>query len=83
MKRTSNLPTGTVTFLFTDIEGSTELWEQEHTAMQDAVARHDGLLRQVVEAQGGHVVKTTGDGLVAVFTDAADGVMAALAAQRG
>ena len=53
-------PTGTVTFLFTDIEGSTKLWERHPAAMKAAVARHDAILRNVVEAHLGYVVKTTG-----------------------
>ena len=63
----SEPPTGTVTFLFTDLEGSTRLWEQRPAAMKAALARHDEILRHAVEAQGGHVVKTTGDGFHAVF----------------
>ncbi|HSH77816.1 MAG TPA: adenylate/guanylate cyclase domain-containing protein, partial [Herpetosiphonaceae bacterium] len=48
------------TFLFTDIEGSTTRWEQR-AAMQTALARHDAILRGVIEAHGGHVFKTVGD----------------------
>jgi len=50
----SPMPTGTVTFLFTDIEGSTLLWEQHPMAMQAAVARHDTLLREPIEQHGGY-----------------------------
>ena len=50
------LPTGTVTFVFTDLEGSTRLWEDQPEAMQTALARHDAVLRSSVESQGGHVV---------------------------
>jgi predicted ATPase/class 3 adenylate cyclase len=78
----SDLPTGTVTFLFTDIEGSTRLWEQHPDDMQAALARHDELLRAAVESEYGHVVKTTGDGVHAVFADAARAVAAAVDAQR-
>jgi class 3 adenylate cyclase len=46
----SNLPTGTVTFLFTDLEGSTQLWEQQPQAMPAALARHDAILREAIEA---------------------------------
>jgi Adenylate and Guanylate cyclase catalytic domain len=53
-------PTGTVTFLFTDIGGSTKLWEQHPEAMKVAVARHDVILRRVVGGHSGYVVKTTG-----------------------
>ena len=56
------LPSGTVTFLFTDIEGSTRLWEEHPEAMQAALARHDAILGDAVDANGGTVVKTTGDG---------------------
>jgi class 3 adenylate cyclase len=75
----SNLPTGTVTCLFKDIEGSTHLWEQHPEAMKPALARHDALLHQVVESHGGQVVKTTGDGLLAAFSDAHSGVTAMIA----
>lgn len=78
----SDLPTGTVTFLFTDLEGSTRLWEEHPEAMRDALARHDEILRDAVEKRGGQVVKTTGDGLHAAFALASDGVVAALDAQR-
>ena len=57
------LPTGTVTFLFTDLEGSTRLWEEHSEAMRDALARHDEILRTAVEKRDGVVVKTAGDGL--------------------
>jgi predicted ATPase/class 3 adenylate cyclase len=77
-----DLPTGTVTFLFTDLEGSTRLWEEHPEAMRAALARHDEILRDAVEKRDGHVVKTTGDGLHAAFALAADGVVAALDAQR-
>src|SRR5258705_6247061 len=60
--RDSQFPTGTVTFLFTDIEGSTTLWEQHPDAMQAALARHDSLMRHAIESSNGYVVKSTGDG---------------------
>jgi predicted ATPase/class 3 adenylate cyclase len=75
------LPTGTVTFLFTDLEGSTRLWEEHPDEMRDALARHDGVLRQAVAAEGGRVVKGTGDGLHAVFGTAEAAVSAAVAGQ--
>src|SRR6266446_3802909 len=75
-------PSGTVTFLFTDIEGSTRLWATQHDAMRSSLARHDALLRQCVEAHGGHVFKTAGDAFCAAFATAASAVEAALAAQR-
>jgi predicted ATPase/class 3 adenylate cyclase len=70
------------TFLFTDLEGSTQLWQQHPEAMKDALARHDTLLRSAVESFDGQVVKTTGDGLHAVFTSGLDGVKASLKAQH-
>ncbi len=76
------LPTGTVTFLFTDLEGSTRLWEEHPEAMRDALARHDEILRDAVEKRDGVVVKTTGDGLHAAFPVAPDAVAAAVDAQR-
>jgi len=78
----SALPTGTVTFLFTDIEGSTALWERHPEAMQAALARHDRTLREAVESCSGVIVKTTGDGAYAVFRAAKDALAASLAAQR-
>jgi predicted ATPase/class 3 adenylate cyclase len=73
----------TLTFLFTDLEGSTRLWERFPQAMKRALERHDSILRTAVTAAGGQVVKTTGDGLMAVFGSAAEAVRACLAAQRG
>jgi class 3 adenylate cyclase len=78
----AQLPTGTVTFLFTDLEGSTRLWEQHPEVMKAALARHDDFLRQAIEDRGGHVVKTTGDGVHAVFGVAEAAVDAAVNAQR-
>ena len=78
----SGLPTGTVTFLFTDLEGSTRLWEEHPEPMRAALARHDEILREAVEGHCGHVVKTTGDGLHAVFATAHDAVLAGVDAQR-
>ncbi len=75
------MPSGTVTFLFTDIEGSTRLWQDHPDAMQGELARHDDLVRAAIAAHGGHLVKTTGDGAHAVFATAADAVDAAIAVQ--
>ena len=69
----AELPSGTVTFLFTDIEGSTRLWEEHSDAMRDALARHDEILHDAVKSHGGHVVKGLGDGVFAVFAAAHDG----------
>jgi predicted ATPase/class 3 adenylate cyclase len=76
------LPTGTVTFLFTDIEGSTRLWETQRAAMQLALAHHDAIMRDAIEANAGYLVKTTGDGAHAAFAIASDAIAACLAAQR-
>jgi predicted ATPase/class 3 adenylate cyclase len=78
----ADLPTGTVTFLFTDIEGSTRLWERDAQAMQAALARHDEILRDAMESRGGYVFKTVGDAFCAAFRAAPDALEAALAAQR-
>ena len=75
-------PTGTVTFLFTDVEGSTRLWEERPEAMSGDLAQHDDQLRDTIEANGGYVVKGTGDGFHAAFADAGAAVSAAVAAQR-
>jgi predicted ATPase/class 3 adenylate cyclase len=77
-----DLPTGTVTFLFTDIEGSTKLWEQHPEAMRLALARHDALLRAALQSHGGHVFKSMGDQFCAAFATAPDALAAALTAQR-
>ncbi|MBK6770139.1 MAG: adenylate/guanylate cyclase domain-containing protein [Ardenticatenales bacterium] len=76
------LPTGTVTFLFTDIAGSTALWERDRDAMQAALAQHDRLLREAIEARNGHVFKTVGDAFCAAFARAQDAVEATVDAQR-
>ena len=75
------LPLGTVTFLFTDVEGSTKLWEHHRESMGVALARHDALVRQCIQRHSGHVIKTTGDGFHAAFAGAPDALEAALAAQ--
>jgi predicted ATPase/class 3 adenylate cyclase len=75
------LPSGTVTFAFTDIEGSTQRWERAPAAMQAAVRRHDELVRAAIVAHGGHVFKTVGDAFCAAFARPVDAVSAMLAAQ--
>src|SRR5713101_1892331 len=74
--------TRTLTFLFTDIEGSTQLWERYPEPMQAALVRHDTILRAAIENNQGHVIKTTGDGLHAVFDSASEGIAAVVAGQR-
>jgi predicted ATPase/class 3 adenylate cyclase len=76
-----DLPGGTVTFLFTDIEGSTRLWENAPDAMRVAMARHDALMRTVIATHRGSVFKTIGDAFCAAFHTASDALNAALAAQ--
>ncbi len=71
-----DLPTGTVTFLFTDIEGSTTRWEHHPEAMRAALARHDALLRAVLTAHGGFIFKMVGDAVYATFAVPADAVSA-------
>src|SRR5215213_169530 len=75
-------PSGTVTFLFSDIEGSTERWEQDQTVMGLVVERHHALLRTAIEAHHGILFKSVGDGIQAAFFTAPDAVAAALDAQR-
>jgi predicted ATPase/class 3 adenylate cyclase len=75
-------PTGTVTFLFTDIEGSTKLWERDAEAMQDALARHDAILHGVIKEHDGYVFKTVGDAFWCAFSRATDALEASLEAQR-
>jgi predicted ATPase/class 3 adenylate cyclase len=77
----TSLPTGTVTFLFTDIEGSTRLWDAQSAMMSEAVAIHDRLIREAVAAHGGHVFSTAGDSFAAAFGRPIDGLEAAIAAQ--
>src|SRR5919108_4994703 len=72
----------TLTFLFTDLEGSTKLWERHRQSMKEALERHDAILKGAVESAEGQVVKTTGDGLMAVFGSPVNGVKACLKAQH-
>ena len=68
MESSRALPTGVVTFLLTDIEGSTRLWEADHTAMAEALVRHDAIVGACVRRLKGHVVKSKGEG-DSVFAD--------------
>jgi len=78
----ADLPTGTVTFMFTDIEGSTRLWKEHPHAMQTALARHHAILQQVFKAHNGHIFQIIGDAFCAAFTHAKDALAAAMEAQR-
>ena len=77
------LPQGTVTFLFTDLEGSTRRWETHPEQMREALARHNAIVQEAVGAHGGTVFSTMGDGMAAVFASAREAVRAVLAAQQG
>ena len=74
-------PTGTVTFLFTDIEGSTRRWQDEPEAMRALLVEHDEILRDVIDKHRGFLFKHTGDGVAAVFASAADAINAAVASE--
>jgi predicted ATPase/class 3 adenylate cyclase len=74
-------PTGTVTFFFTDIEGSTRLWEGAPESMRAALARHDAIVRGAIEDNGGYLFSTGGDGFSAAFGRAGDAARAAARAQ--
>ncbi len=63
-------PTGTVTFLFTDIQGSTAMWERDAKRMQAVLARHDEIMKTTVSSHGGHVFKMIGDACCAAFPSA-------------
>ena len=75
-------PSGTVTFLLTDLEGSTRMWEQDPDAMKAAMARHDALLEKVFAAHRGFVFARMGDGMAAAFATASDAISGAGAIQR-
>src|SRR5438552_11432754 len=78
------LPTGTVTFLFTDVEGSTRLWERHPEAMRSALVQHDAIVESLAEHHHGQVVRPRGEGdsRFCVFARATDAVAAAAAMQR-
>ena len=79
---TTAAPSGVITFLFTDVEGSTRRWESDAEQMRAALGAHDALLREAVEAHGGWVFKHTGDGVCTVFTSPRAAVDAAVTAQQ-
>src|SRR5438105_6811716 len=78
----STPPGDTLTFLFTDIQGSTRLWERYTQAMHHALERHDAIVRATIAEYEGEVFKTVGDAFCAVFSDSAAACEAALATQR-
>src|SRR5687767_5684066 len=78
----AELPTGTVTLLFTDIEGSTQLLQRLGARYGDVLAEYRQLLRSIFQAHGGHEVDTQGDSFFIAFTRALDAVAAAVAIQR-
>ena len=82
VRKPPGLPIGTVTYLFTDIQGSVALWDQKPGAMKRAVAKHHAILRQNIEAHGGIVFKIVGDAFQAAFVLAPQALAAAVAAQR-
>src|SRR6266480_453975 len=76
-----SLPSGTLTFLFTDVEGSTRLWEVDAESMRAALADHDRILQKAVKQHGGAIFKKMGDAVCAVFVDSGAALSAAFAAQ--
>ena len=83
MNAVSIIPVGTVTFLFTDLEGSTRSWEQQGRAMSTALARHDAIVRQACAENNGYVFKTLGDAFCVAFGAAHDALAAAIDLQLG
>jgi predicted ATPase/class 3 adenylate cyclase len=79
---TGHPPSGTVTFLLTDLEGSTRMWEQDPDAMKAAMVRHDEILEKTIARNRGHVFARMGDGMAAAFATARDAVTAAAAFQQ-
>ncbi len=82
LQQTAPLPTGRVTFLFTDIEGSTRRWESDSDAMKTVVARHDDILTAVMTVHHGHIFKTVGDAFCVAFSSAPAALAAAVDAQQ-
>ena len=76
-------PSGVVTFLFTDVEGSAGLWERDEPGMDVALARHDRVVRAAMDAHGGRVFSTAGDSFAAAFASPVEALSAAVEAQRG
>ena len=82
MPRMAGIPTGTVTFLFTDLEASTRMWEEHTEAMEAALERHDAIMREAIDQHGGYVFSTAGDAFAAAFGSPASAAEAALIAPR-
>ena len=82
MAAQGGLPSGVVTFLFTDVEGSTQIWEDRPADMERALAAHDEIVRRTIEARGGYVFSTQGDSFAAAFERPDDAVVAACTAQQ-
>jgi predicted ATPase/class 3 adenylate cyclase len=78
----SSIPSGTITFLFTDIERSTRMWEEHSLEMKSSLEKHDKLMRQTIESFSGYVFKTVGDAFCASFSNAGDAVSAAIECQK-
>lgn len=78
----ARLPSGTVTFLFTDIEGSTRRWEEQAASMRPALARHDAILEEAISDGGGYVFATGGDGFAVAFHRVSDALTTALEVQQ-
>ena len=76
----TTLPSGTVTFLFTDIEGSTSLWEHDPEAMQRALSRQEAIVREAMSAHGGYAYKMVGDSFQVAFSTGSVALAAALTA---
>ena len=81
MKSPPSPPTGDVTFLFTDIEGSTALWDRSPDAMTESLAEHDRRISSIIERHDGYVFTTAGDSFAVAFQSAAEAVEAALEVQ--
>ncbi len=77
------LPQGVVTFLFTDVVGSSAKWDSARSAMESAIRRHDAILGKAIESHGGQIVKKMGDGIMAAFADPGEAVNAAIESQVG
>ena len=76
------VPTGVVTFLFTDVVGSTRLWSEHHAEMETDLVVHDGVVRAAIGDRDGYLCSTGGDAFVAAFTRPGDAIDAAIRAQR-